>query len=193
VLAQAYAGDPTVAEAAAELIADIGDDVSPYAAYVWYCAGEADLTVDLERARARYARAIELADRSGTSFVTGIAGASKVSIDARSGDPVAAAAEYRRLILHWRRAGMWSTQWTMLRAIAALLARLGRPYDAAVLEGAVRTTGDGHRIFGADEAALEALAVELRAALGDEAYETAFAEGSVLDGDAAVEHALRAL
>ena len=27
--------------------------------------------------------------------------------------------EYRRLLDHWRRAGMWSTQWTMLRAVAA--------------------------------------------------------------------------
>ena len=70
----------------------------------------------------------------------GNAGASKASIDARSGDPAAAAEDYRRLITHWRRAGMWSTQWTMLRSIAGLLARLGRLAEAAVLEGAVRAT-----------------------------------------------------
>ena len=51
-----------------------------------------------------------------------------------------AAADYRRLILHWRRAGMWSTQWTMLRSIAGLLARLDRHRDAALLEGAIRAT-----------------------------------------------------
>ena len=53
----------------------------------------------------------------------------------RVGDPAAAAEDYRRVIDHWRRAGMWSTQWTMLRSIAGLLSRLGRHRDAAVLEG----------------------------------------------------------
>jgi hypothetical protein len=88
---------------------------------------------------------------------------------------------------------MWSSQWTMLRAIAGLLERLGRPRDAAVLEGAVRGTAAGHRIFGADEIALAELGERLRKALGDEAYEAARREGAVLDGDAAAEHALRAL
>ena len=54
--------------------------------------------------------------------------------DEWAGDPEAAAQDYRRLILHWRRAGLWATQWTMLRASAGLLARLGRPRDAAVLD-----------------------------------------------------------
>ena len=101
--------------------------------------------------------------------------------------------DYRRLITHLRRAGMWSTQWTMLRSIAGLLDRLGRHRDAAVLEGAVRSTAAGHRIFGADEAALDELGARLRAALGDEDYRAALDEGATLDGDAAVEHALRAL
>jgi hypothetical protein len=125
--------------------------------------------------------------------VTGVAGASKASIDARIGDPVAAAEDYRRLIDHWRRAGMWSTQWTMLRSIAGLLARLGRHRDAAVLEGAVRAPGTGHRIFGADEVALAELGAALRAALGDDAYEAARRDGAALDGDAAIRHARAAL
>ncbi|WP_238596364.1 hypothetical protein [Rhodococcus ruber] len=106
---------------------------------------------------------------------------------------MAAAAEYRRLIPHWRRAGMWSTQWTMLRSIAGLLERLGRYRDAAVLEGAVRTTAAGHRIFGADEVALDDLGVRLRTELGDDEYEAARRRGALLDGEAAAEHALRAL
>ena len=88
---------------------------------------------------------------------------------------------------------MWSTQWTMLRSIAGLLARLGRHRDAAVLEGAVRATSAGHRIFGADAVALDQLSSRLRDALGDDAYESARRAGAALDGDAAVEHALRAL
>jgi hypothetical protein len=102
-------------------------------------------------------------------------------------------ADYRWLIEHWRRAGMWSTQWTMLRSVAALLERVGRYEDAAVLEGAVRSTQAGHRIFGADAIALDELGTRLAAALGDDAYAAAIARGARLDGTAAVEHALRVL
>ena len=193
VLALAYADDPAADGAAAEVLDEVGEAVTPYAAYAWFCAGEADLAVDVDRARARLARAIELADITKASFVAGIAGASKASIDARFGDAQAAADDYRRLINHWRRAGMWSTQWTMLRSIAGLLVRLGRPREAAVLLGAVTATQAGHRIFGRDEATLAELDSQLRQLLGDAAYEAALAEGAALDGDAAVELALRAL
>ena len=193
LLALGYAGDPSVGELAELALASVAGHETPYAAYTWYCAGEAMLATDVELARARFTRALELAELTNTSFVIGVAGASKASVDARTGDPEAAAADYRRLIMHWRRAGMWSTQWTMLRSIAGLLDRLGRHDDAAVLEGAVRASASGHRIFGADEVALNELSGRLRSALGDGAYEAARRRGEVLDGDAAVEHALRAL
>jgi predicted ATPase len=193
LLALGYAGHPDVGEQARSVLAQVAGHETPYAAYAWYCAGEALLATDVELARARFVRALELAEVTSAAFVTGVAGASKVSIDARAGDPEAAAADYRRLIRHWRRAGMWSTQWTMLRSIAGLLARLGRHEDAAVLEGAVRASSSGHRIFGADEIALNELGAQLRDVLGDRTYEAASERGAVLDGDAAVEHALRAL
>jgi hypothetical protein len=188
-----YAGDPRGAERAQRLLADIGDIETPQSAYVWYCAGETVLSADIDLARTRLTRAIELAERCGAAFVTGVAGASKASLDARFGDPAAAAADYRWLLDHWRRAGIWSTQWIMLRSIAGLLDRLGQPRDAAVLMGAVQAPAAGHRVFGADEVALAQLGKRLRAALGDDAYEAAVAEGGTLDGDAAVEHARRAL
>jgi predicted ATPase/DNA-binding SARP family transcriptional activator len=193
LLALAYAGDPTAADVAADLLAEVGESRNGYAAYAWYCAGEADLTVDVERARERFLRALELAEATHASFIAGVAGASKASIEARFGDPIVAAADYRRLISHWRRAGVWSTQWTMLRSVAGLLGRLGRPREAAVLVGAVRATRGGHRIFGQDEAALAELDVQLRDELGDEAYDAAIVEGSALDDDAAIEFALRSL
>jgi tetratricopeptide (TPR) repeat protein len=193
VLALGYAGDPTAAAEADALLADVGDAVTAYAAYAWYVAGEVDLDRYVDRARARYERAIELAERSGAAFVTGVAGASKASLEARHGDPAVAAAEYTQLLLHWRRAGMWSTQWTMLRSVAVLLEVLGRHREAAVLVGAIRTTPSGHRIFGADELALADLEDRLRRALGDDAYDAAATAGAVLDDDAAVEHALRSL
>lgn len=193
LLALGYAGDPTARVRAEALLTEMGADETPYAAYVWYCAGEADLVADPQRARARHVEAIRLAELTHTSSVTGLAGASKVSIDARFGDPVVAAEDYCRLIDHWRRAGMWPTQWTMLRSIVGLLVRLGRHHDAAVLEGAVRATSGGHSIFGADEVALAAIGAELRRTLGDAAYDAARTEGAALDGGLAVEHALDAL
>jgi hypothetical protein len=57
----------------------------------------------------------------------------------------------------------------------------------------VRSTHAGHRIFGTDETALTELGSRLRAELGDDLYEATLGEGAALDGDAAVEHALRAL
>jgi predicted ATPase/DNA-binding SARP family transcriptional activator len=193
VLALGYAGDPTAGDAAAAVLAEVGESRTPHAAYVWYCAGEADLAGDAERARARLDRALELAELTGASFVAGVAGASRASIEARWGDPLAAARQYRRLITHWRRAGMWSTQWTMLRSVAGLLERLGRARESAVLVGAVRATRAGHRIFGADDVALAELGDRLRVLLGDDAYAAAQREAAALDGDAAADLALRAL
>jgi hypothetical protein len=57
----------------------------------------------------------------------------------------------------------------------------------------VRSTEAGHRIFGADELALGEIGEQLRTALGDDVYEAARDEGAVLDGQAAVEHALASL
>jgi hypothetical protein len=62
-----------------------------------------------------------------------------------------------------------------------------------VLEGAVRSTRSGHRIFGQDEEFLRELGDRLRTALGDPDYEVARRHGAELDGNAAVEFALRAL
>jgi tetratricopeptide (TPR) repeat protein len=193
LLALAYAGDDAASHQASALLADVADARTPPAAYAWFCAGEAELRTDIDRARLRLARALELAELTGASFVAGLAGTSKASIEARLGDPLVAAEEYRQLITHWRRAGMWSTQWTMLRSIAVLLTRLGRPHEAALLTGSVLATHAGHRIFGVDETALAELGRRLRESLGDDTYETALAEGAELDGEAAVELALGAL
>ena len=193
VLALAYAGDPAADEVATALLETVGDRAGPHAAYAWYCAGEADLNGDLDRARERLARAVDLAERTNASIVSGIAGTSSASIELRAGNLSAATEEYRRLLAHWRRAGMWATQWTTLRAVARLLEAAGRPQEAAVLAGAVLATAEGHRIFGDDAAALRDLEGRLRDVLGDEAYATAIARGSVLDGPGAVEHALQSL
>jgi predicted ATPase/DNA-binding SARP family transcriptional activator len=193
LLAMGYADHPQAAAMAEDVLAEVGEPPTPAVAYAWYCAGEAVAERDPSLARRRHARAIELAGECGTTTVTGLAGASKASLDARHGNPVEAADAYRWLLEHWRRAGMWSTQWTMLRSVAALLARLGRPVEAATLEGAVRSTAAGHRIFGADAIALDELGHGLRVELGAASYDRARACGAQLDGDGAVELALQSL
>ena len=70
-------------ELADRLLTEVGNDPTPPTAYVWYCAGEADLAVDVERARCRYTEAVRLAELTNAFFVTGVASASKASIDAR--------------------------------------------------------------------------------------------------------------
>ena len=166
---------------------------TPHAAYVWYCAGEAGPGGRRRAGPARYAR-----PRAGRADqrVLRSSPASPAPRRRRStphGDPAVAAADYRRLIIdHWRRAGMWSTQWTMLRSIAGLLARLGRHRDAAVLEGPSGrprpATASSARRGGARPSSVAVARGARRRRLRGGAA----ARGRVLDGDAAVEHALRA-
>jgi predicted ATPase len=188
-----YSQDPRALERTECLLAEIGDAETAYAAYVWYCAGESDLATNPDRARDRLTRALTMGEQKHAAFATCLAGSTLASLDARAGDSARAAAAYRELLMQWRRAGMWSTQWTMLRSVASLLDHLGRHREAAVLEGAVRSTTSGHRIFGQDEEFLRELGARLRAALGDGPYEEARRRGAELDGRAAVEFALRAL
>jgi tetratricopeptide (TPR) repeat protein len=193
ILALAYASDPRARVEATALVSDVEGMRGPHAAYAWYCAGEAELNGDVDLARERLTTAIEMAEATGATFVSGVAGTSRASIEARVGDPAQAAEEFRHLLSHWRRAGIWSTQWTTLRSIAVLLERRDRHEEAAVLASAVLATPAGNRVFGDDEVALTQLGERLRATLGDEAYEVAAARGRVLDGPAAVEHALQSL
>ena len=123
--------------------------------------------------------------------MAGLAGASKASIDARMATqppPRSTAADHAV-----------ATGRDVVGAVddAAVDRRAAGPARALPRCGGVRRGGAGHpaghRILGADDAALNELSSRLRMELGDDAYEAARREGAVLDGDAAVEHALRAL
>jgi predicted ATPase/DNA-binding SARP family transcriptional activator len=193
VLALGYAEHPTAPTEAEHLLRLVGDERTAYSAFAWYCAGEALLHDQPAVARQRLDRALVIAAQTGTSFVIGVAGTSRASLDARVGDPIAAAEEFRALLVHWRLAGMWSTQWTTLRAIAQLLDRLGRYRDSAVLAGAVLATHEGHRVFGEDEIALRELIERLERSLGPSEFGLAYAEGPAPAGPGPADHALRAL
>lgn len=193
IMVRGYAGDAAAPGLAGELVARIGDSPSPYAAYAWYCAGEAVLATDPVRARERLERSLRIAEMTGATFVTGIAGASQASLEVRLGDVERAVSAYRWLIQHWRRAGMWSTQWVMLRSIAVLLEETAHPHDAAILEGAIRAASGSQRIAGTDEVVLDELSVRLREALGEDTYAAARRQGAALDSGALLEHVLGSL
>ncbi|MGH9209064.1 MAG: ATP-binding protein [Acidimicrobiales bacterium] len=192
-LARGYADDPATADDVAALLDRLTAETSEVAAaWAWYTAGETVVDRDPALAADRFRRALALAEESGTLFVASTAGASAASIEARHGDPAAAVAHYRQLLLHGQRAGVRVLQWTMLRTVATLLLRIGAHQPAAVLLGAVTSTRSGHEVFGADAERLAAADLALRAALGDDAVEQAVERGRQMDDDAAVAVALAA-
>jgi predicted ATPase/DNA-binding SARP family transcriptional activator len=84
-----------------------------------------------------YERAIELARRSGASFVEGVASVGLASVHVEMGAHRQALVTYRRLIRYWARTGNWTQQWITLGNVADLLRRLGDDEIAATLSDAV--------------------------------------------------------
>jgi hypothetical protein len=192
VLALGYADDPRTADAVAVLQAELAEASEISAAWAWYTIGEVLVQSDPAAAASHLARALDLADRCGASFVTMIAGASAASIEARTGDPAKAIEQYRWLLELGQRAGVRVLQWTMLRSVAELLVRIGDHAGAATLLGAVTTPGSGHEIFGADVERLDQVRRAVREALGDTVADAGIARGTALDDDAAAAVALAA-
>ena len=184
VLSATYSGSGGTSVLVEELLASIPEGPTPHGAYAWHGAGEAVMRDDPLEARRRAQRALDEAEVTGAWFVTGIAGTLAASIDARHGEVDAAVAAYRWLLPWWRRSGEYSVLWTLLRSIAQLLERLGKPRAAAVLLGAVTAPGSGHEVFGDDALLLADLATRLEADLGED-FTVARAEGSGLDVEAA--------
>ena len=193
VLARGYADDPGTADDVTALLDRLSAETSEVAAaWAWYTAGETVVDSDPALAADRFRRALALAGESGTLFVASVAGASAASIEARHGDPAAAVAQYRQLLLEGQRAGVRVLQWTMLRTVACLLVRVGAHEPAGVLLGAITSTRSGHEVFGADAQRLAAADLALRAALGDDTVELAVERGRPMDDDDAVAVALAA-
>lgn len=81
-------------------------------------------------------------------------------------------------------------QWTTLRTLIELLARLGRDAEAAVLHGAMRASATASPLAGADEARMAQAVVTMRTRLGEEGFESACARGAALRDSDAVAFAL---
>lgn len=171
-LAAAYAGD---LDAAAELSAAQAAAVSSptLVGFARYVAGEIDgLTQAWSSAESNYRAALELAARSGSSFLEGIASLGLVSTLAASGQVHEALTGYRELVDYWERTGSWTQQWITLRNVADLLDRLGDGETAAFLRSAADR---------APEAATVGPAAATAAAPGPAAPTTASDRGTVLE------------
>ncbi|MEX0875414.1 MAG: BTAD domain-containing putative transcriptional regulator [Actinomycetota bacterium] len=87
-----------------------------------------------ELADEHYARAIELARRSGANFLTGVASVGLMTTLTNMGRIEEALRGYEELIDYWERTGGWIQQWTTLRNLARLLHTLADHEPATFLE-----------------------------------------------------------
>ena len=177
---------------AARQLLDAADNPS-IRAMCAYVAGEMLVEAAPDRALAHLQESRTIAHEVGNDFVAAIAGASAVSCAARVGDPAVALGEYRDVISSFRRGGAWPQLWTTLRTLVHTLTMVGSDVDAAVLLGAVRSTGSGAPIRGPDAERLSAVDATLRERLGAPRYEALLAEGEALGDEAAVVRAIAAV
>ena len=133
-LAAGYAGDVDRARSLLDRAIGAADALGApsHRAFAVYAAAEMAAGPDPDAATDLYGRAIELARRSGATFVEGVASVGVVRLWGASGRTRQALEGYRRLIHDWQRAGHWTQMWTTLRNAVAPLADAGQPEAAAL-------------------------------------------------------------
>jgi predicted ATPase/DNA-binding SARP family transcriptional activator len=188
-LCPSYSGRPDEAIAQCDAAAPLVGAVRNPSLDAWsdYVNGEVRLDRAPLDALPYLRRSVAAARRIGNRTIAGIAGLSAVSCEARVGDPGQALSQYGELIDHWHREGAWNMQWTTLRTLIALLARLRRDAEAARLYGAMTASATASPLAGADAGRIAQAVATMRAGLGDERFEAMRAEGAALcDGEAVV-------
>ena len=191
-LCPAYCGRAAEAIAACDALAPVVRAAQNPSVEAWsdYINGEVRLDHAPLDALPYLWRSMDAARRIGNRLLVGLAGLSAVSCEARVGDPREALARYGELIDHWHREGTWNMQWTTLRTLIELLARLGRDVEAAVLYGAMTASATASPLAGADEARIAEAVATMRSRLGEGRFESALARGAALADSDAVAFAL---
>ena len=181
-LAHAYAGDVAAGHELAERTREEAErtDRPLDAAWARYVEGEAMLDVHPDRAIVALEDALRRARALGDHFLTGVALVSAASVRSRHGDPLQALLLFSEVVRHWHQAGNRVQQWTTIRSVVGLLARVGAAEEAAVLLGVLTSRSTGAPVFGADAARLEQTAHQLREQLGPAGFLAATARGSAL-------------
>ncbi|MFW6033900.1 MAG: BTAD domain-containing putative transcriptional regulator [bacterium] len=129
--------------------------------------GEALHEREPDEALAMFDRALGLADLVSCRLVAGLALLASSSTLIRLGRVPQAAARCRSAVLHWRRAGNTTHQWTTLRNAAELLAGAGRRRDADLILRAA-AAGGAPEPYGLQAERLAELSSRLRREFGDD-------------------------
>jgi ATP/maltotriose-dependent transcriptional regulator MalT len=195
ILAMTYGGDTTGALARAEEIHHLADRVgNPTAmAAARYALGEILLDDEPDRAAAFLQKSVTLAREVQNRYVAGIALVSLASLRGRHGDPHDALPLFAEVIEHWQQARNWPQQWTTMRSVVTLLARVGADEPAAVLYGALTSAETATTPFGADADRLAETCALLAARLGAGHFETLQAKGAALTDEEAVTFACQTI
>ncbi len=184
----AYRSEDVGAAAAARAARSVAAATHSPHVIAWsdYALGEALADSDPHEAIIAVDAALATARATRHRFLEGVALVSAASLRARHGDPHAALALFGQVIDHWQRAGNWTQQWITLRNVIALLARLGADEPAAVLFGALSTSGTAPPLFGADADRLTSTAATLEARQGKQEHRRCLARGAAMTDDDAI-------
>jgi predicted ATPase/DNA-binding SARP family transcriptional activator len=141
-LATAYAGDLDEARALNER--GRAGAVSPtMRSWVAYVSGEIESRAgNSELAERHYVHAIDLARRSGATFLVGVGNVGLLTVRAAAGRIGDALRGYREVIDYFARTGNWTHLWATLRDLAGLLRALGDDEPAALLVAAADKAPD---------------------------------------------------
>jgi tetratricopeptide (TPR) repeat protein len=141
-LAMAYAGDLDRARTLNEQ--SLADAVAPsMLAWDAYVVGEIESAAGRSGpAERHYRAAIDLARRSGATFLVGVATVGLLAVLADAGRIEDALRGYREVVDYFARTGNWPHLWTTLRNLAELLRRIGDTGPAAVLDAAADRAPD---------------------------------------------------
>lgn len=168
----------------------LGDDGAPaIRSWVRYCEGEALADDDPAHALNALAESLDLARRSDSPFVSGVAGLTHASLQIRTGDPTAATAGIVDLIQLWRGSGAWVQQWITLRTVVELLVLLEDFKHAALVLGAVSNNDSSGEVSGSDAKRLDDARAAIEARLADAPER--IAEGANIERDQLVQSVIR--
>lgn len=168
-VARAYAGDiETARDYATQAHATVLSTPTPsMVSWDEYCTAEIENTVgsaDL----ALLDRAIERARDVDATFVVGVAGVTRASVQAARGDIAAAARSYAELIHHWLRSGSWTQQWTTLRHVAELIEDSDPKTALSILRAAESDQFSPPMLIDASAERVSGLLTRLERRVGDE-------------------------
>jgi predicted ATPase/DNA-binding winged helix-turn-helix (wHTH) protein len=158
-----------------------------------YITGETVADVDVERALAAYAAAIEHGSTVDNRLFVMLARSSSVALAAVDGRLAAALTEFTHVLEQWDRLGNEMSELWVLRYLVVLLNRVGASQDAAVLAGALLAAQDRHPNFGPYGNPFEAAVEHVRERLGASTTDESFAAGAGLTYAETVAYARRAI